>query len=242
MTGNPQVENGHIKIANELGEALSKINLSPYESRILWAILRKTYGWNKKSDWISLSQFMEITQLSKPHIIRAIKKLIKKNIIAQIGNGKGKEYSINKHYQKWKLLPKEAIVAQIGNASLPKQAPTKATTTNTNKRERIYKKEKIIFNPEIELFENITEEKIEKWSKAYPGIDVKQSIIQMQIWLTANPQKRPEKNYERFIVNWLSGDFKKIKGGKDGRNQKYIPISRKDSDDHEDRDIPAGEW
>ena len=41
---NPQSENGHIDIANEIGEALSRINFSAYESRILWVIWRKTYG------------------------------------------------------------------------------------------------------------------------------------------------------------------------------------------------------
>ena len=143
MNGNPQIEDGYIKIANELGEALAKTNLSPYESRIFWAILRKTYGWHKKSDWISLSQFIELTGLIKPDIIRAIKKLIKKNIITQTGNDKGKEYSINKHYTKWNSLPKQVIVTQTGNKSLPKQVPTKA---NIQKQIIINNKKSIINN------------------------------------------------------------------------------------------------
>jgi len=32
---NPQAEDGHIDIANEIAEALMKVNLSAYESRIL---------------------------------------------------------------------------------------------------------------------------------------------------------------------------------------------------------------
>ena len=230
MSGNPQIENGHIDIANELGEAFAKVNLSSYEWRVLWAILRKTYGWHKKSDWISLSQFIELTGLTKPHIIRAIKKLIKKNIIvAQIGNSKGKEYSINKHYKKWNSLPKQAIVAQIGNKSLPKQAPTKETIQKKINIKRIlYASSK---------FQNITEEHIKKWSKVFPLLDIQNELLKMEIWLEANPE-RQKKRYERFIFNWLS----RAKGGKDGRNQKYIPISRKDSDEHQDRDIPAGEW
>ena len=39
--GNPQIENGHIDIANELAEALAMINISSYESRVLWIILSK---------------------------------------------------------------------------------------------------------------------------------------------------------------------------------------------------------
>jgi hypothetical protein len=54
MTANPQLENGYTQIANELIEALARFNLSPYESRLLWYIARKTYGYQKKTDAISL--------------------------------------------------------------------------------------------------------------------------------------------------------------------------------------------
>ena len=46
----PQIEDGYTKIANELLEAISKVNLSSYEFRVIMAIIRKTYGFNKKSD------------------------------------------------------------------------------------------------------------------------------------------------------------------------------------------------
>ena len=65
---NPQIENGHAKIANEIVEALSRINLSPYESRILWVIFRKTYGWNKKMDKVPVSQISTMTGLPKQHV------------------------------------------------------------------------------------------------------------------------------------------------------------------------------
>lgn len=45
---NPQRENGHVDIANELVEALAKMQLSGYESRVIWALWRKTWGWVKK--------------------------------------------------------------------------------------------------------------------------------------------------------------------------------------------------
>ena len=45
---NPQLEDGYTKIANEILEALAGINLSPYEGRALFFLIRKTYGWKKK--------------------------------------------------------------------------------------------------------------------------------------------------------------------------------------------------
>ena len=186
--------------------------VSSYESRILWVILRKTYGWHKKSDWISLSQFVELTGLKKPHIIRTIKKLVSKNIVTQIGNDKGKEYSINKHYKNWKSLPKELpkeeIVTQIGNhrylnrqSSLPKEVPTKETITKeTITKERNIKERKIIFNNQIFKFENIPKEKIDKWKEAFLNCNVDLELKKMEAWLAANPE-RLKKNYEKFIVN-----------------------------------------
>ena len=52
---NPQLENGYTKVANEILDALVKIRLSPNESRLLWFIIHKTYGWHKKTDRISIS-------------------------------------------------------------------------------------------------------------------------------------------------------------------------------------------
>ena len=68
---NPQIEDGYTKIANELLEAFSKHNFSAYETRVLMAIIRKTYGWNKKSDFISVSQNQEIKDMDRRHVSRA---------------------------------------------------------------------------------------------------------------------------------------------------------------------------
>ena len=84
---NPQRENGHIDVANEIAEALAKTQLSGYESRILWVILRKTYGWHKKIDSISITQFEKATGLKRRHIQRTLKKLLNRNIITKNGYG-----------------------------------------------------------------------------------------------------------------------------------------------------------
>ena len=96
---NPQCENGHTDIAHELLEAIIKTPLSDYESRVFWSIIRKTYGWKKKMDWISNSQISEMTSILKPHVSRVLKKLVNKNMIIR----DGKRYGINKDYEKWKI-------------------------------------------------------------------------------------------------------------------------------------------
>ena len=57
----PQLENGYIKIATELYDALCGIRIPGEARQVFDVILRKTYGWNKKKDAIALSQFVEAT-------------------------------------------------------------------------------------------------------------------------------------------------------------------------------------
>lgn len=77
----PQLENGYTRIANALYEAIIGFPLTGYQQRVLHAIIRKTYGFGKKSDKISLSQLSELTKVAKPHVCRAIKELRAMNIV-----------------------------------------------------------------------------------------------------------------------------------------------------------------
>ncbi len=132
---NPQAEDGHTDIANEIMEALAKIRISGEARQVLDLILRKTYGWHKKWDKISLSQFTSGTGLKKSTICKALNKLIFMNLIITKKDNEGiSKYMFNKHYDKWKPLPKkitlpkkEISITQKGNESLPKKRHTKET-------------------------------------------------------------------------------------------------------------------
>jgi phage replication O-like protein O len=118
---NPQVENGHVKIANEIVEQLARINLSNYEWRILMVILRKTYGWNKKTDNISLSQFQESTGITTQHVAVAIKRLVKDNIIIKHNGNKIMEYGLQKDYSKWLNNQHPLLNSVVPNQVVPKE-------------------------------------------------------------------------------------------------------------------------
>lgn len=145
----PQIEDGYTKIANELLEAILTVNLSNYAFRVFMAILRKTYGFNKKTDWISLTQISVLTGIRTTHICRAVHELVNKNMLIKNGKVKG----INKNYKQWKLpiqvvpiqvvpneviLPNQVIkVTQSGNKKLPNQVVTKETTKETIQKKHI---------------------------------------------------------------------------------------------------------
>ena len=98
----PQLEDGYTSIANELLEAIVTVNLSPYETRVLLGIMRKTYGYHKKSDHISLSQLEQLTKIPRVNICRTLNHLISRNMITKSSNNsRTTEWSIQKDYTLW---------------------------------------------------------------------------------------------------------------------------------------------
>ena len=99
----PQLKNGYIKIANELIEAIMKQNLSGQEFRVLFCIIRKTYGYNKIEDFISLSQIKKLTGLQKIRCSQLLHSLINKKIITLAENLKGviNKIHFNKDFEQW---------------------------------------------------------------------------------------------------------------------------------------------
>jgi hypothetical protein len=49
----------------------------------------------------------------------------------------------------------------------------------------------------------VTWEEFDKYSAAYPAVNILVEMRKMVCWLDANPSRRPKK-YQRFVVAWLS--------------------------------------
>lgn len=102
----PQLEDGYTRIANEILLALCFMNLSPYESRLLNCVIRQTYGWRKKTDWIALSQFSKKTGLDRRLAHRALNGLMEKGMVVICRDDKKHpRYGFQKDYDKWRLSP-----------------------------------------------------------------------------------------------------------------------------------------
>jgi len=158
MPPSPQKENGYTPIANEIVEAMMRVNFSPHEMRILLFLFRKTYGWKKKSDRLSLSQFARGTGIDRRHVHRAIKNLSAKKVITvtRTGDRKALTYRFQKDYSLWKLSPVQMTEKQTVTSTDDKTV----TSTGTHKRK---KEKKIVHdrkrprpkkstNPDIKLF------------------------------------------------------------------------------------------
>lgn len=99
---NPQKENGFTPIANEIYDKLNQMPLLGSEFQILHFIIRKTYGYHKKQDRISLTQFEKGTGLTRATVVKAIKNLMTRNMIIKIylpDDNMG--YTFQKDHEKW---------------------------------------------------------------------------------------------------------------------------------------------
>lgn len=97
----PQVEDGHIKIANELFEAIMAFSFTSHQLKVLLAVLRKTYGYGKKEDDVSASQLGALCRLHRPHVTAALNSLAEMGVIYKRAGNYGTLIGINKDYSSW---------------------------------------------------------------------------------------------------------------------------------------------
>lgn len=140
---NPQVENGFIQIAsgkeqNDVLMALIKQRLNGTQYQIMLLVIRKTWGFKKNEDWISLTQFERYLSKSRPSITNEIKRLVKNNLLVKKSKpGINALYGINKDFSQWKSLVKKTLLGKKTYTTskenlhplVKKTLPTKETLT-----------------------------------------------------------------------------------------------------------------
>ncbi len=92
------LENGYLRLANQIRDALCIVELSGREFRVLNAIIRLTYGWSKKSDRIANSLIADKTTLKVKHVSEAVLSLAYRNIIILRRIGQTRYIGINTNW------------------------------------------------------------------------------------------------------------------------------------------------
>lgn len=105
---NPQLEDGYTRIANELLEAVSHADFNGAQLRILFCLIRNTYGFGRKECDFSNSFVAKGTGLSKSSIIAVINSLQEGKVIVitqQSTFNSPRKVKLNKHINEWSILP-----------------------------------------------------------------------------------------------------------------------------------------
>lgn len=185
-----QVEDGNFtRIINPLIEGLVQLPFKGCELAVCLFIIRKTYGFGKIEDEISLSQFCLGTKRSKQTIVTALKNLQLVKVIRLVKKGDSKKHSnlwsIEKNPKKWELVTIPRLVKRIGSTSLKSGTQlvntprhTKETTKESNTKEitpsgdvqKVFQKFYDTVNPNIN-FGNVHQRKEAQWLIEHHGIE-----------------------------------------------------------------------
>lgn len=95
------LENGYLRLANQIQDAVCKVELSGREFRVLNAVIRLTYGWSKKEDRITNSLIADKTGLAVKHVSEAVLTLAARRIILLRRIGQTRYIGINTELHRW---------------------------------------------------------------------------------------------------------------------------------------------
>ena len=94
------IDDGYTRFANELLEAIASADLTARQLKVMLAYVRKTYGFNKKTDRIADEQIAQLTGLSRQNVNKAKKKeLISMNCLFMDGN----QIGVNSEVSAWQF-------------------------------------------------------------------------------------------------------------------------------------------
>ena len=128
-------------------------------------IIRKTYGFQKKQDEISLTQFQEGVKRSRQTVVTALKNLQLVGVVRLVKRGTSKThsnlYAINKYHDTWKVVKTARLVKRKRGTSLTEAPQLVQTARHTKEtKETIQKKlasqsDAGLISQVIKLFEEI---------------------------------------------------------------------------------------
>ena len=134
---NPQLKDGFTRIANEILEEMAKVKLSPTQYRILFIVWRYTYGFSRKSHYLSLSFLAEATGCDRRSLQRDLKRLLDWNILMEYSTKKQtRKLGFNKRISQWTVgetaISKGEGVGEIADGEIANdEIATGGETTNT---------------------------------------------------------------------------------------------------------------
>ncbi len=123
-------------IPNTLLEQLAKQHLSGSEFKVLLVVLRKTIGFHKEEDVISLTQFQKATNLPRWTVWQAIEKLVSKTLLVRKTLLSGSIYRLNKDFETWKAS-KQNITSKENITRASKEKPTRVVSKTLHTKESI---------------------------------------------------------------------------------------------------------
>lgn len=136
------IDDGYTRFANELLEAIASADLTARQLKVMLAYVRKTYGFNKKTDRIADEQIAQLTGLSRQNVNKAKKELISMNCLFMDGN----QIGVNREVSAWqfsKCLQVSNFVSKLETKNVSKLETLNVSKLEIHKRHSLKTKENI---------------------------------------------------------------------------------------------------
>ena len=234
----PQLEDGHTRIANEILEHLMKMHLSPNQWQVILCIFRKTYGFQKKVDYIANKQIGEATGLGKTVVSRVLHNLGDMQLITR----RGKIIGFQKDWEKWQELAEQSTLGiklaeqptlvenkskqnsqqklAISSTRLAEQSTKVSSPVVTQKKKETITKETIqkkrVPKKKHYYFDNIqlTEEEYQKLVGRFGEAGTKDRLENLSLY-----KRSKGKRYASDYATVLAWEKRDKKGGQDGAHR-----------------------
>lgn len=258
----PQVEDGYTKLSNELLDALVRHSFSSRQYSVVLAVMRKTYGFNKKTDDIGLSQIEKMTGIFKTHLSKTVRELAEMRVLIRSQGQFGHKLSINKHYNQWGVTKTVTVTKAVtgGVTELVSTPVTKTVTTKDNHTKDNQPKEKnLLCKPACTTVESksflafweVWPKKKHKAAaiKAFNKINPNGDLLEIMLAAIAAAKASAEwiKEGGQFIplpASWLNGqmwedEIKPAIGSFTERQQEFLNVFNANIGD---KCLPVSDW
>lgn len=195
-----------------------------------WAIERKlptrekfvllmlsNYASNERGDcYPSLNRLCDDTGMSRNTVIEAIKAMESVGLMTiqrrtQDGVNLPNVYRLNFAWSsrmgsaadalRGGGSPDEPLARQPDGGGSPDE-PKPVIQPITKKKENAGAKSAVLFDKETGQFTG-TDAHLQRWTQAYPGVNVENELLRAGCWMLANPANAKQNNL-RFLTNWMS--------------------------------------
>lgn len=137
---------GYVRVHYAIFELLAKAPLRGQQFRCLMFLFRKTYGFNKKEESISLQQWADGTGMRRQNVWRELQLLIKCNVIYMKSSGLKRPniWGFNKRHETWNL---ESVITDDDKSVIAGDDKTVITDDYSNDPSVITSDDKSVITP-----------------------------------------------------------------------------------------------
>lgn len=138
QTASPQIENGYTRISNELYDKIIEFPFTSRQLKLMFAIIRKTYGYGVKHTYLRNEYLCKMTDLEKSAVSRTLQQLKKMGAVIDYHQKDPSmpdgTLGIQKDYFRWD----KTVVKMTTELSKRQQKVVKTTTIKEKKKPSKY--------------------------------------------------------------------------------------------------------